>query len=93
MFIKLYKVMNRTSPSGEEYYLSEITVNANQISYMAENTELNSLLKEGKINLDLKEGIGFTSIRLTSGNKINVVGNPTFIESKIFTSNKKLLRG
>ncbi len=93
MFIKLYKVMNRIASTGEEYYLSEITVNVNQISYMSENTELNSLLREGKMNLDLKKGIGFTSIRLTSGNQISVVGTPAFIESKINTSNKELLRG
>ena len=93
MFVKLYKVIERWTSGEKNYYLSEITVNTSQISYMSENTELTSLLREGKMNLDLKNGVGFTDIRLSGGKQIIVVGDPAFVESKIMSSNKKILRG
>jgi hypothetical protein len=92
-FIKLFKVNKRITNNETQYYLTEISVNASQISFMSENTDLKSLLSEGKLNLNLNKGANFTDLRLHNANEITVIGSPSVIESKILTSNKKLLRG
>ena len=93
MFVKMYKIVERYVSGEKNYYLSEITLNTNQITYMSENLELSTLLREGKMNLDLNEGASFSNIRLSNGNQITVIGNPAEIQSKIMKSSKKILRG
>lgn len=94
MFIKLYKVNTRQTPNGEQYYLTEVTVNVNKITFMSENFKMKKSLTEGKMNLDLNNDVDFTDLRLNGNEEITVVGNPSLIESKIQqSSNKTLLRG
>ena len=95
MFIRLTKINKRQGQ--DEYYLSEVTVNASQIVYMAENVSLAAILKENKMNLELNKSVSFTDLKLNLPNEglgyITVVGDPKFIESKIFNkSTKRLLR-
>jgi len=90
MFIKLYKVNKR----GEQYYLTEVSINVSRISYMAENSNMKSMLQEGKMNLDLNKNADFTDLYLNSKEQITVIGSPSIIESKIIQgSQKTLLRG
>lgn len=94
MFIKLYKVNTRQTPNGEQYYLTEVTINVNKITFMSENFKMKSNLNEGKMNLDLNSDVDFTDLRLSGKEEITVIGNPSLIESKIQqSSNKTLLRG
>ena len=94
MFIRLYKVNKRYTAEGEQFYLTEVSVNVRKISFMAENLHLKTMLSEGKMNLDLNKGANFTDLRLNGKEEITVVGSPTAIESKTLqNSNKTLLRG
>ena len=93
MFIKLYKIIKRQTTEGNQFYLTEISVNASQISFMSENTEMKSLLNEGKLNLGLNSNADFTDLRLHNSNDITVIGSMSFIESKILKDTKTLLRG
>jgi hypothetical protein len=93
MFIKLFKVNQRQTLEGEQFYLSEVSVNASQISFMTENVSLKSMLNEGKLNLNINKNADFTDLRLHNSNEITVIGSPSMIESKILTSNKTLLKG
>jgi len=91
MFVKLFKINKR---KGDDYYLSEILVNASQIIYMSEDSSMASLMKEGKVNLGLHDATSFTRLRMkgnTSVEEITVVGDPTLIEHKIFNKSKKQL--
>jgi hypothetical protein len=93
MFIKLFKVNQRQTLEGEQFYLSEVSVNASQISFMTENVSLKNMLNEGKLNLNINKNADFTDLRLHNSNEITVIGSPSMIESKILTSNKTLLKG
>lgn len=93
MFIKLFKINRRQTLEGEQFYLSEISVNASQISFMSENHDLKQMLNEGKLNLNINKNANFTDLRLNNSNEITVIGSPSIIESKILTSNKTLLKG
>jgi hypothetical protein len=94
MFIKLYKVNKRHTTEGEQFYLTEVSVNVRKISFMSENIHMKTMLSEGKMNLDLNKSADFTDLRLNGKEEITVVGSPTAIEAKILQNpNKTLLRG
>jgi hypothetical protein len=94
MFIKLYKVNKRNTQQGEEFYLTEVSVNISQISFMTENLQMKTMLNEGKLNMDLHKGVTFTDLRLNGKEEITVIGSPSIIESKIIHNpTKTLLRG
>ena len=93
MFIKLFKVNRRQTLEGEQFYLSEVSVNASQISFMTENVGLKDMLNEGKLDLNINKSADFTDLRLHNSNEITVIGSPSVIESKILTSNRTLLKG
>ena len=94
MFIKLYKVNKRNSHDGDQYYLSEVSINVSKISYMTENSDMKLMLQEGKMNLGLNKNADFTDLYLNNKEQITVIGSPFIIESKILQgSSKTLLRG
>ena len=94
MFVKFYKVNKRQSSDGDQYYLTEVSINIAKISYMTENLTMKTMLKEGKMNLDLNHGVNFTDLVLNGKQEITVIGSPSVIESKITeSSTKTLLRG
>ena len=94
MFVKFYKVNKRPSSDGDQYYLTEVSINIAKISYMTENFTMKAMLKEGKMNLDLNHGVNFTDLVLNGKQEITVIGSPSVIESKITeSSTKTLLRG
>jgi len=93
MFIKLFKVNKRQTLEGIQFYLTEVSINASQISFMTENIDLKKMLNEGRLNLDLNKNADFTDLRLHNSNEITVIGSPSVIESKILINTKTLLRG
>ena len=94
MFIKLYKVNKRHTVEGEQYYLTEVSINVQRISYMSENTDMKTMLQEGKMNLDLNNNANFTDLFLNNNQQITVIGSPSIIESKMVQGTAKtLLRG
>ena len=93
MFIKLIKVNKRQTLEGIQFYLTEVSINASQISFMTENIDLKKMLNEGRLNLDLNKNADFTDLRLHNSNEITVIGSPSVIESKILINTKTLLRG
>jgi len=92
MFIKVVKVIERWISGEKGFYLAEISLNPNHITFLTENQHIKQSLKESKIGLSLHPDAEFTDIKLSSGKKITVIGNTSLIESKILKSNRKLLR-
>ena len=88
-FVRLYRIIK----SETNYYLKEVSLNVGNISYMSENTEMRSMLREGKIDLELNKNVIFTNIHLNDLREITVIGSPVEIEGKILKTTKTLLRG
>lgn len=93
MFIKVIRLVTRQYNNEKHYYLNEISLNTNHIAFITENSEMKSMLNEGKINLNLNNQAHFTDIKLSSGSVITVIGSASIIETKIAKSSKKILRG
>jgi len=71
-------------------------VNPNHISVVSEANDINSLLKEGKIQIGLNEHVTFSRITMSlqSGfDELVVVGTPTELLEKVRNSTKQLLKG
>ena len=94
MFVKLIKLNERQSSGEITYYLSEVSINVMQITYISENHQYKKMLSEGKLNLDLNLGVQFTDLKLNANQTITVIGRPSMIETKILSNtNKQLLKG
>jgi hypothetical protein len=94
MFVRLIKVNERQSNGELSYYLSEVSINIMQITYISENHRYKRMLSEGKLNLDLNMGVHFTDLKLSANQVLTVIGSPSVIETKILsTTNKQLLKG
>jgi hypothetical protein len=93
----MIKLVQIKKNSYGQYNLTQVYVNPSHIIFMTENSELRSLLKEGKIDLKLEKSLSFTKIKINENNstiEINVVGTPESIEDKMFNnSTKRILRG
>lgn len=91
MFIRLHRIQQKNNM----YYLSEIVVNSNQITFLTENLEYKSALMEGKMEIGLNKGAEFTDVNINirgTSETITVIGGIQVIESKISKGTKKLLR-
>ncbi len=94
MFVKLIKLNKRQRKGEIEYYLSEVSVNVKQISYISENYQYKKMLSEGKLSMELNTNTNFTDLELNTNQTITVIGTPSVIESKIMTkASKQLLKG
>jgi hypothetical protein len=94
MFVKLIKLNQRQRKGEIEYYLSEVSVNVKQISYISENYQYKKMLSEGKLSMELNTNTNFTDLELNTNQTITVIGTPSVIESKIMTkASKQLLKG
>ena len=93
----MIKLVQIKKNSYGQYNLTQVYVNPSHIIFMTENSELRSLLKEGKIDLKLEKSLSFTKIKINENNstiEINVVGTPESIEDKMFNnSTRRILRG
>ena len=80
----------------ETWYLNKVIVNPNHIVTITEAPEHISMLKEGKIDLNLNEGVTFSKVRMnpvTGYDEFVVVGSPTMIMEKANKNTKQLLKG
>ena len=62
MFVKLIKLNQRQRKGETEYYLSEVSVNVKQISYISENYQYKKMLSEGKLSMELNTNTNFTDL-------------------------------
>ena len=76
--------------------VGKIRINPDHITYIVEDRRMIKNLAEGKINLGLREDVGFTRIKLNGrdiSSEITVIGNPNVIESKLSQRTKRILKG
>ena len=82
--------------AGQTWYLNKVVVNPQHISIVAEADDVNTLLKEGKLDMGLNEHITFSRITMMSKsgfNELIVIGSPTELLEKMRKSSKQLLKG
>tara|TARA_A100001391_G_scaffold120134_1_gene81788 strand:- start:270 stop:491 length:222 start_codon:yes stop_codon:yes gene_type:complete len=73
-----------------------VIVNPEHISLVEEAEQMNSLLKEGKIDIGLNEHVRFSKVSMlsTSGfDSFVVIGTPNQILEKLNRQGKSLLKG
>ena len=81
---------------GSEWYLNKTIVNPNHIVMITDSREHNSLLKEGKIDLNFNSQIKFSKVQMAaiSGfSELIVIGSPSAIMEKVNKNKKQLLKG
>tara|TARA_Y100001963_G_C6409131_1_gene277611 strand:+ start:212 stop:487 length:276 start_codon:yes stop_codon:yes gene_type:complete len=91
MLVELVEVKRRFNGS---YNVAKILLNPRHIIYIQEDTEMNQLLSEGKIDFGLDKSITFSKVKLNEFEHtqvITVIGSPNDIQSKL--SKKQILRG
>ena len=85
------------SKAGEQWYLNKVIINPKHVSSISEDRGMNSLLREGKIELGFNPEVSFSKVEMDKGSGFNefvVVGSPTEILEKINKkNNKRLLKG
>ena len=92
MIITLKEVLHRNSDSGKGT-LNEVAINSDHVIYV--RPAQRPLLRED-IDAALDKRTEFSTIMLSNGNggiKMTVVGSPSVIESRIYSSKKELLKG
>lgn len=80
----------------QTWFLNKIVVNPNHVVSIVEAHEHNKLLKEGKIDLSLNEGVTFSKVKMspsTGYDEFIVVGSPSMIMEKANKNTKQLLKG
>jgi len=87
--------LTRVEKVGKGFSLSEVYVNPESVSYVMENVLLRRNLKESKEAWpeDVSPMHRFSTIHMNGHTPINVVGDPTLVEQKIFESRRQLLKG
>ncbi len=85
------------SKTGEQWYLNKVIINPAHISVVAEAEEMNSLLREGKLELGFNKFVGFSKLTMSASsgfNELIVACSPSQILEKISKSeSRKLLKG
>ena len=80
----------------EIWYLNKVIINPSHIVTITEASEHNRMLKEGRIDLSLNEGVTFSKVKMnpiTGFDEFVVVGSPTMIMEKANRNTKQLLKG
>lgn len=80
----------------ETWYLNKVIVNPNHVVTITDSQEHNKMLKEGRINLSLNEGVTFSKVKMnptTGYDEFVVVGSPSMIMEKMNKNTKQLLKG
>lgn len=87
--------LTRVERLGANFSLTEVYVNPDSVSYVMENIHLKQSLNESRQAWpgDISEMHRFSTIHMNGHTPINVVGDPSLIEQKIFESKKTLLKG
>tara|TARA_R100000808_G_C2134649_1_gene143154 strand:- start:1147 stop:1449 length:303 start_codon:yes stop_codon:yes gene_type:complete len=99
MIISLVEVFENTrvhsNQRSRSFDLREVFINPEQVVCLREDTQYNSLLVENKLPSGINKEQRFTRIHLNrgqSGIDVVVVGSPSQIQKKIFTSELKVLK-
>ena len=83
--------------AGEQWYISKVVINPEHITMVAEDSHMNNLLKEGKINLGFSDLVCFSRLTMASKSgfkEIVVAYSPAQIMEKLNRrSGKQLLKG
>lgn len=81
---------------NQTWYLNKVIVNPSHIVTIVEATDHIKMLREGKINLHLNEGVTFSKVKMnpiTGYDEFVVVGSPNMIMEKANKNTKQLLKG
>ena len=90
-FIKLSKVQR-----DSRFSLDEIWINPDSILQIRSDPTMKSNLVKGRLPKDLDAQLEFSCVQFGSGNNVSavtVVGSPSILAEKIFSTNKELLKG
>jgi len=82
--------------ANQTWYLNKVIVNPNHIVTITEASDYIKMLREGKIDLSLNEGVTFSKVKMnpaTGFDEFVVVGSPTMIMEKANRNTKQLLKG
>jgi len=95
--VKKVKDVNITEHRGNIHYeLDEIWINPDSILQIRGDVTMKSNLASGYLPRDLNIKQEFSRIQFGSGNNVSavtVVGSPSVLAEKIFSTNKQLLKG
>ncbi len=84
------------SKASYTWYLNTAVINPNHIVMVTESVEHNTLLREGKIDLELDKRVSFSRVKMSAASgfdEIIVVGSPRSIIEKMGQNKKQLLKG
>ena len=85
------------SQVGDQWYINKVVVNPDHITMVTEDSHMNSLLKEGKINLGFSDLVCFSRLTMASKSgfkEIVVAYSPSQIMEKLNRRpGKQLLKG
>lgn len=104
MIVKLTEVVEKrelaktsADRENEKYFtLQEVYVNPDQVICLREDLQMTQYLSEGILPSNLDSRQKFTKIYMNRGNAgfdIVVVGTPTSVDEKIFSTERQLLKG
>ena len=82
-------------PSGGNYTVRSVYINPTQVVMVREDTRMNGLLAEGKLNLGFNASTRFSRVTIrggTSNYDITVAGEPAMVFEKVNAS-RTLLKG
>ncbi len=82
--------------ANQTWYLNKVIVNPSHIVTITEATDHIKMLREGKINLSLNEGVIFSKVKMnpvTGYDEFIAVGSPSMIMEKANKNTKQLLKG
>tara|TARA_Y100000296_G_C5071034_1_gene204897 strand:+ start:49 stop:354 length:306 start_codon:yes stop_codon:yes gene_type:complete len=95
--VKKVKDLNITEHRGNTHYeLDEIWINPDSILQIRGDVTMKNNLASGYLPKDLNIKQEFSRIQFGSGNNVSavtVVGSPSVLAEKIFSTNKQLLKG
>ena len=101
--IRFVEVLNKTdkNPRMERvatlrFELGEVWINEKYVVNVRPHHGYDSLLKEGKIGLDLDQGHRFTTVIVNEGGKSSthiVLGEPSEVATRLTNNRSQLLKG
>ena len=95
--IRKIKDFNITDRTGDVHYsLDEIWINPDSILQIRSDPTMKSNLVKGRLPKDLDAQLEFSCVQFGSGNNVSavtVVGSPSILAEKIFSTIKELLKG
>ena len=80
--VELVEIYEPTFDKGESRFrLREVIVNTDRVIYLRENSVYNDLVDKEQVGLD--EGHKFSTLHLTDGSIMTIVGSPAVVAEKL----------